>query len=246
MSVPGDGETRPTRNVPRLLLVMPNAQLQAALGVAVQAFARVDLVASAEEALETAAMHPPDVTVLDADVPDMLCIDLARALLRRRHRCALVIVASTSDTPRLRGMSRLPLAGFFLTRDSLHTLVQRLFVLLGRRRLVSVPVASVIAQLAHHTGSPRTVAELAAAAHVSPSLLLRRFREEIGLTVKNYAVRVQTTLAQRMLRETEEKLDQIAQVTGFADASHLSRVFMQHVGVRPGAYRRRYRLRVAL
>src|SRR5229473_4314068 len=77
----GDAKTGSSGTRPRLLLVIPNAQLQAALGVAVQAFARVDLAASAGQALEAAAMSPPDVSVVDADISDMLCVQLARALL---------------------------------------------------------------------------------------------------------------------------------------------------------------------
>ncbi len=37
----------------------------------------------------------------------------------------------------------------------------------------------------------------------------------------------------------KSKLEHIAAVTGFQDASHLSRVFGRQVGMRPGEYRRR-------
>lgn len=51
--------------------------------------------------------------------------------------------------------------------------------------------------------------------------------------------RVRVAVASRLLAHTYTKLDGIAQVSGFTDASHLSRVFTERMGIRPGEYRRR-------
>jgi len=40
------------------------------------------------------------------------------------------------------------------------------------------------------------------------------------------------------LRLNTSKIEDVAQRCGFADASHFSRVFVQHTAMRPGEYRR--------
>ena len=224
---------------------MPDARFQAAVGVALQAHAAVSLAASASEALEVATAEGPDVVVIDVSIADMHCIHLIRALLARRRKCVLLVLAADPEATGLREASRLPLDGFFLTSGSLHPLLQRLFDLSGAPHPISRVVATVIAHVARHSGSPN-VCEVARAARISPNQLLRRFRLELGLSVKDYIARVQTTVAQRLLWESDVKLQEVAELTGFCDASHLSRVFVRHIGVRPGAYRRRHHWRAAL
>jgi transcriptional regulator GlxA family with amidase domain len=74
---------------------------------------------------------------------------------------------------------------------------------------------------------------------VSPSHLGHRFRAEAGITVKAYLARIRVAAAQHLLTRTELKLETIAELVGFCDASHLSRVFRELNGHRPGEYRRR-------
>ena len=50
--------------------------------------------------------------------------------------------------------------------------------------------------------------------------------------------RFRISAACHLLAGAEFKLERIAELTGFDDASHLSRVFVQRRGMRPGAYRR--------
>jgi transcriptional regulator GlxA family with amidase domain len=44
------------------------------------------------------------------------------------------------------------------------------------------------------------------------------------------------------LADADSKLEHVAELTGFDDASHLSRVFIQQRGMRPGAYRRQLKV----
>ncbi len=85
----------------RLLLVIPDVRIGAALAAAVQAFASVDFVGTASEAVESAASGPPAVVTVDVGVPDMRCAHLLRALLARSPRCRLVVLA---DGPEIEGL----------------------------------------------------------------------------------------------------------------------------------------------
>ncbi|HEX7154519.1 MAG TPA: AraC family transcriptional regulator [Thermoanaerobaculia bacterium] len=83
--------------------------------------------------------------------------------------------------------------------------------------------------------------ELARHAGVSVSRLSHGFAELMGRPVGAYTRELRVHAAARALREGEDSIAEIALTTGFADQSHLSRVFRASKGVTPVEYRRRDR-----
>src|SRR2546429_4618381 len=66
----------------------------------------------------------------------------------------------------------------------------------------------------------------------------RLFCAETGMTLKTYVTRVRVEAARKLLRETGDKLEAVASLVGFHDASHLSRLFVKYLSGRPGDVRR--------
>jgi AraC-like DNA-binding protein len=66
----------------------------------------------------------------------------------------------------------------------------------------------------------------------------RAFRAEMGITIKTYLTRVRLEAARQLLARTTNKLEAVAAMAGFHDASHLSRLFVKYLGMRPGDVRR--------
>ena len=80
--------------------------------------------------------------------------------------------------------------------------------------------------------------ELASLANLSPYHLARVFRDEIGMPP--HAYQTQARLGRtRVLLLRGWPPARVAQETGFADQSHLTRRFKRLVGVTPGRYARR-------
>jgi two-component system response regulator YesN len=92
--------------------------------------------------------------------------------------------------------------------------------------------------MAAHSGNHLTVQGVARAVGLSRTQLAYLFRRETGMTVKEYATRVRVEIIKRLLSETDDNLDLIAEQLGFCDAGHLSRVFRRVCGCPPGEYRR--------
>lgn len=86
-----------------------------------------------------------------------------------------------------------------------------------------------------HTG-PR-VRDLAADAGVHPVFLARAFRTFYGISVTDRLKRGRVRRAARLLADTDTSLSSVAFQAGFADQSHLTRVFKELTGVTPGRYR---------
>jgi PAS domain S-box-containing protein len=86
---------------------------------------------------------------------------------------------------------------------------------------------------------PLKVADLAAAAGLSPTQLERATRKTLGVSPKQMLIRTRIDEAVRRLDDTMLPLATIAGECGFYDQSSFTRQFQRAVGITPGAYRAR-------
>ncbi len=83
-----------------------------------------------------------------------------------------------------------------------------------------------------------TLEDMARAADVSNSYLLKLFRTHLGATPYEYLLRQRITEAKRLLAETDARVGEIAGLVGFASESNFSYRFSHMVGMSPRAYRK--------
>lgn len=81
-----------------------------------------------------------------------------------------------------------------------------------------------------------TLHEIADAVGLSVYHFIREFRKRVGMTPHAWLQHLRVIAAQRLLSEGNPIAD-VAVATGFADQSHLTRVFRKTIGVTPGAFR---------
>jgi AraC-like DNA-binding protein len=106
-----------------------------------------------------------------------------------------------------------------------------------RDRAEHAAVRRARAHLRERWDQPVTLAELAAVAGLSRFELVRRFREQSGVTPHAYHINLRLEEARRRLTAGQAPAT-VAADCGFADQPHLSRVFKRAVGVSPGRYAR--------
>lgn len=87
--------------------------------------------------------------------------------------------------------------------------------------------------------SPLTIERIAERLGVGRRQLERRFRERLGLTPAAADKSIRLAHARFLLETGDHSVTKIANETGFSDASHMIRVFREHEGVTPEAYRLR-------
>jgi AraC family transcriptional regulator len=73
---------------------------------------------------------------------------------------------------------------------------------------------------------------------LSASYFSRAFRRSEGSAPHNWLLARRVDVAKEKLRDPRLTLAQVALECGFADQSHLTRVFTRFVGVSPGTWRR--------
>jgi AraC family transcriptional regulator len=84
-----------------------------------------------------------------------------------------------------------------------------------------------------------TLAEMAAAAQLSPFHFARVFARTVGCTPHDYVMQRRLEAAKALLRSDALTIEAVAGRCGFASASHFAARFRRAEGVTPSAYRRR-------
>jgi transcriptional regulator GlxA family with amidase domain len=102
-------------------------------------------------------------------------------------------------------------------------------------------LAELIEWMERHIDQQVTVAALASLAHMSPRTFARRFVQETGTTPLRWLTGQRILLAQRLLEETDEGVDQVAWQAGFGNATAFRHHFRAWRGTTPQAYRRSFR-----
>lgn len=94
--------------------------------------------------------------------------------------------------------------------------------------------------IAADPGGNHSVKNLAARASLSTRQLTRLFRSELGTTPADYVEMVRIDVARAAL-DAGRTVTDTAHLAGFGSTETLRRVFIEHLGVSPKAYRNRFR-----
>ncbi|MCC8143350.1 MAG: AraC family transcriptional regulator [Tannerellaceae bacterium] len=134
---------------------------------------------------------------------------------------------------------------FFFLRVKSEELIGRLLMELEKRdeqRLYPLnnhdiqTIYKVKEQLLTHIKTPPAIRELAAYAHMSPSKLKRLFRQVFGDSIFSYYQHFRMQEAARLLKEEKLSVSEVGYQMGFTNLSHFSRVFHEHIGMKPKQY----------
>ena len=106
-------------------------------------------------------------------------------------------------------------------------------------RLVPRRIRRVTDYIRANLNADLTIGELAAQAGLSNFHFARVFRRETGETPHQYVTRLRLEEAARLLRSTDQTVQQISIAVGYENASHFSVQFKRDYGVTPLAYRLR-------
>ncbi len=103
----------------------------------------------------------------------------------------------------------------------------------------------VLDWLGGNLAEPVTVEQMAARAIMSPRTFARRFVAETGTTPQRWLTGQRILLAQQLLEETDDTVDEVAALAGFGNATALRHHFRVWRSTTPLAYRRVFRGRDA-
>jgi AraC family transcriptional activator FtrA len=102
------------------------------------------------------------------------------------------------------------------------------------------PIASSMSQMLADLAAPTSIAELAAACHLSPRQYLRRFTDATGTSPYQWLLGQRVARCQELLETSTLTIDQITHACGFGDPTALRAHFRRRVGLAPTQYRARF------
>lgn len=94
--------------------------------------------------------------------------------------------------------------------------------------------------LASQLEGDASIAAAAEACGLSRSYFIKSFKESTGKTPYRWLLELRLSRARNMLAKSSEAIAEIAIACGFADQSHLTRMFTREIGMPPSAWRRDY------
>ena len=183
----------------------------------------------------------PDVLVpMLQDAPGSGALELTRPVIRDVRITRSLARLLDRVTAWNEGVDRSPLGALACE----EALVQACGLLLTHHATVvpapadaAANVSLVRDRLADDLTQPPTLAELATMAGLSRYQLLRRFAAVYGLTPHAWLLQQRAERARRLIRDGVPLVDAAA-AAGFADQSHMTRLFTRQFGFTPGAWRR--------
>lgn len=116
-------------------------------------------------------------------------------------------------------------------------LLQREAIPLGKVHLADLQtIYALKLRLQASVGEAPTIADLAKEAKMSEPKLRKLFRQTFGKSVFDYYQTLRMQEAARLLREQRLTVSEVGYQVGFTNLSHFSRVFEQHIGLKPKKY----------
>ena len=106
------------------------------------------------------------------------------------------------------------------------------------RRPLSPIVESVLSAIEKGDNRDISLKTLAARYKVSPSYLGTIFRQQTGMYFNDALAEARLTQAARLLRETDARVRDIVERTGFSSQTYFNRSFKRRFGLSPLSYRR--------
>ncbi|MFD1953575.1 helix-turn-helix domain-containing protein [Paenibacillus thailandensis] len=99
-------------------------------------------------------------------------------------------------------------------------------------------ISEIVRHIDAHFAEPLTLRELSDRFYISPHYLSRKFKEITGFAYTDYLVLTRIKEAQRLLRETDKSITEVAADVGFDNFSHFGKTFKRIAKVPPRDYRK--------
>jgi len=105
---------------------------------------------------------------------------------------------------------------------------------------VSRPIKCMKKYIQAHFAENLLLEEIVNAADLSYSYGSSMFKKETGITITQYLTQVRMEEAQRLIRETNLTINEVACKVGYTDTRYFSKLFIKTVGIKPVDYRKFY------
>lgn len=226
-------------------------------------FARILTASDGVEAFRLAKAYMPDIIISDVVMPKMTGFELCRKVKSEIETAHIPVILLTSrSNSKNQSMGYKMGADGFLPKPFDANVLKRLVnsILKGRddiRKMYAAHVFTTISEeqtfssadeffikklnqyITENMADPDLdIDKLAENMCISRSTLFKKMSHLLGTTATKYIKGMRIEAAKELLRNTDNSINEIAQMTGFAQVTYFSTVFKQETGFAPTAFRK--------
>ena len=121
------------------------------------------------------------------------------------------------------------------TRETLHMLYEQL----SSMRRYSPTILMALSFINRNFTADISLTQLSEYVYTNSSTLSSEFNAEVGMSLSEYITSLRIQKAQKLLKETNVSVPEIAMQAGFASAKYFREIFKKQVGLSPSQYRDR-------
>ncbi len=103
-----------------------------------------------------------------------------------------------------------------------------------------IQMHGILGYIDSHISSPLTVEEISEQFHYSSDYLAKIFRQQFGVTMKQYMIEKKLSVAKRLLTASDIAIPKVGEAVGFADPVLFEKFFKYHTQMTPKKYRELY------
>lgn len=199
-------------------------------------------VCDGSAAMDLTATTYFDIAFLNINLPAQSDLLVAGKLRQSGRVTDIVIVTAHQDFSIARAAIKIGAVDFLIkpiSVDELNAILRRYLQKEVPRPVYSPLITKVLTILEHHYADRLSLANIAAAVHVNPSYLSRRFKAEVGYSFSKYLISFRLKIVKDLLVSRPDlSIAQIAEKAGFASQQYLSALFHRNTGLTPREYRK--------
>ncbi len=243
-SAPSEGTIQRT-----VLLVEDDLAVREVLALFLADFYHVKEAATGAEALTILSREPVAAVVLDHRLPDRPGIDLLSDIRSMGADVPVIMITGYGSEWLCASAFKSGVSDYLpkpVCRFELVTSVHR--AVSGSTpddagpqepspRARDALIHNVLNRVHHRYWERFSLPGLAHEVAMSESRLSHRFREVMGVSLRAYVMRVRIERAKRLLSAGSPSVTEVAQMVGFGDLPRFDKLFKQHTGFTPSAYR---------
>lgn len=203
-------------------------------------------------ALEYLAVNPTDLVITDIKMPMLDGIAFAEAIQRRKIASEVIILSGFAEFGYAQEALRLGVREYLLKPidyTQLRLCLARIKEGLDEKNHIPViearskgyyaQIAGVITDYLEKNYAKATLDEASCLVAMSPNYLSKVFKTETGENFSDCLIKTKMKNAERLLKDVNLKIYEIAYAVGYDNPKNFTRAFKQYTGLSPWEYRER-------
>ena len=247
-----NGRVRPLQQI---LVVDDDATFHEGLTFLLRADYDVRHATTAADALASLRRDAVDLVILDHRLPDRTGLDLLPELMAIRASLPVIMMTGYGSEWICAAAFKLGVADYLqkpVSAVELVGAVRRILragprasdpacetaISVGSEAAPTSPVQRAMGLIQECYWDHLSLSALARHVGMSKYCLSRRFHESLGVTFRDYLLRVRLERAKSLLVNGHDSITEVAQMVGFGDLPRFDKLFKRYTGLTPSVYRR--------